>query len=132
MQMILKVRASAINDSDRTSDATLLASLHGVTSDESFSEYIIDSGSDLLIALPIEGGTLILQYDETQKQLWSIVNYLVPRQLNTEEEAALIEYTIGQLTDGIGENLTNEYLRKRDIFIYPADHAPREVSISYQ
>ena len=132
MKLIIRVSASAITDpSGIGADPSVFPSLHGVASDESFSEYIIDDGSAVLMAAPIEDGTLVVEHDPVENRLWSVVTYSVARRLSPEEEAALVDYTLEQLTDGIGENLAYEYVSRTKIFLVLAEYK-REVGVSYE
>jgi hypothetical protein len=129
MNLIIKVSASAIDKNTGKSDEHVFAALHGVASDEVFSEYI-DSDIDQLKGVDIKGGILVMDYDPSLKRLWSKVTYLVPHKLNLMEEAALTEYTVEQLLDGIGDNLAQEYVSRTRIFIIPAN-SDREISVEY-
>jgi hypothetical protein len=129
MKLVIKVSATALYNNGEVAPEAF-AGLHGVASDECFSEYIIDSAYDGLKRIAIEGGTLTIEYDAEFHRLWSIISYTVPRRLNEQEEAALVDYTIGQLLDGIGDNLAQEHDRKTGIFLIPA-HNSDELSLAY-
>ena len=69
-------------------------------------------------------------YDQDRNVLLSRVEYEVVQKLTSEQEIALIDYTIGQLTDGIGDNLAQEYVNKTGVMIRPAV-SPYEAKTTY-
>jgi hypothetical protein len=52
----------------------------------------------------VTGGTLRFAYDRKRKELRSVTEYRARRPLTAEELAQLVQETIGQWSDGIGEN----------------------------
>jgi hypothetical protein len=52
----------------------------------------------------VSGGLLRFEYDEKSQQLYGVTEYSLSRALTAAEVSLLREYTIGQWSDGIGEN----------------------------
>lgn len=97
-------------------DPALLKTLHGLEHDEIFSDYMSDGGDHTLANAGVKGGILRFEFDETAGVLFGLTKYSAPRFLNKEELSLLKEYTIGQWSDGIGENFTQE---RMDIGLAP-------------
>ena len=89
-------------------DPALLRTLHGLEHDEVFSDYMSDGGDRTLADAGVTGGTLSFEFDETTGVLFGLTTYSAPRLLNEEELSLLKEYTVGQWSDGIGDNFTQE------------------------
>lgn len=95
-----RVLSGDLDSPEEVLDEAKLEELHGLHSgDEECSEYL---DSPLLVDLEIEGGRLRFAYDEETKKLRVTTSYKVPRELNPEEQAALLKETVGQWADGIG------------------------------
>jgi hypothetical protein len=60
-------------------------------------------------AIGLKGGFIELQYDDADQKLWVITEYDSPRRLNDDEIRFLVEYTRGQWSDGMGENMEVPY-----------------------
>ena len=97
-------------------DPALLRTLHGLEHDEIFSDYMSDGGDHTLADAGVTGGTLRFEFDEAAGVLFGLTTYSVPRFLNEEELSLLKEYTVGQWSDGIGDNFTQE---RMDIGLAP-------------
>lgn len=89
-------------------DPVRLRTLHGLEHDEIFSDYMCDGGDETLADAGVTGGTLRFEFDETTGVLFGFTRYSAPRLLSEEELCLLKEYTVGQWSDGIGENFTQE------------------------
>jgi len=115
MKLLIRVEAG-ISSTPNGDEQVFAKNADGLQSDEIFAEYI-DKGYPELYAANIKGGVLTLRYEEQTEQLWSNVEYEVGDRLSPTQEAALIEYTIQQLVDGIGDNLSQEYDDRTGVFI---------------
>lgn len=72
--------------------------LDGVDCQDNFSEYF---DRDASYADCVKGG--YMQFKYRNGELYTVVKYRSTRKLTEEELADLIDYTQGQLSDGIGE-----------------------------
>ncbi|MFO0944188.1 MAG: ankyrin repeat domain-containing protein [Pirellulales bacterium] len=101
MRITLKGPGVAVGaDDEPISDVDLLRKFSGVKSAESCVEYF----SEPLSEIYFEGGYLEFDFDEALQQLAIKTVYHTPRELKKKEMNALIDQTIGQWSDGIGEN----------------------------
>jgi len=87
------------DDEDYPKGEVDLKIFHGVDDQSCFSDYM---GLDLPLDV-ISGGYLEFVYDSEKNELIATTAYYVTRKLTPKEEAALIDYTQGQWSDGIGE-----------------------------
>ena len=85
-------------------DPETLRSLDGLQHDEVFSDYMHGREVAALAGVGITGGILRCSYDPEEEKLYYVTEYSVPRLLTADEIAVLMEYTIGQWSDGIGSN----------------------------
>jgi hypothetical protein len=83
-------------------DPDELRSLEGLEYDEIFSDYF--ERRSTLVDAGITGGLLRFKYNEKTQRLDGVTEYSLSRPLTAEELALLSDYTIGQWSDGIGEN----------------------------
>ncbi|MCE2597404.1 hypothetical protein K6Y31_21785 [Motilimonas cestriensis] len=94
---------------DLISDKTTLESLNGLSyQDEEFSDYLYDREETEGFAEYVSGGILSFTYDSSSGALIGSIEYQLSRHLSADEVEALEEYTIEQLTDGIGSNFSQE------------------------
>ena len=89
-------------DGRMVEDPDELRSLEALEYDEVFSDYF-ERGSTLVDA-GITGGLLRFTYDEKAQRLYGVTEYSLSRPLTAEECLLLRDYTMGQWSDGIGEN----------------------------
>jgi hypothetical protein len=83
----------------------VLASLNGLTHDEIFSDHLYGKAGENDIAnAGISGGLLRFLYSQETGQLLGTTEYSLQRKLNPSEIELLLNYTLGQWTDGIGSN----------------------------
>jgi hypothetical protein len=85
-------------------DKRILGKLDGAVSDDVCSNYLDNDLADL----DITEGAVKLAYDKTANQLWVVTEYKAPVKLNDSQLKQLIENTIGQWSDGIGEGCFEE------------------------
>lgn len=111
MQVIVQGIAYVFGDDDRiVENPTILSSYHRfVYIDERFTDYLGDPASeDALAALLSPKGFLRFEYDGESPFLSAITEYQAIRALQDSELKVLVDYTSGQWSDGIGENLVTE------------------------
>jgi hypothetical protein len=90
-------------------DKKILKSFDGLQyQDEEFSDYLGDGDGTSLIADCVSGGILSFKYDKKTETLVGFIEYQLTRALSSDEVEALKEYTIDQLSDGIGSNFSQE------------------------
>ncbi|PCJ32495.1 MAG: hypothetical protein COA90_02995 [Gammaproteobacteria bacterium] len=80
--------------------------------DNLFSTWIADHDDPLLNEVAFSGGLMSFEYLENSDSLTGIIEYTTDKDLSNEQVAALKDYTIGQLLDGIGSNFEQERLCK--------------------
>lgn len=94
---------------DLIADKLILKSLNGLSyDDEEFSDYLYDSAETESFADQVSGGVLSFEYDASSSSLIGSIQYQLSRSLSDDEIETLEEYTIEQLTDGIGSNFSQE------------------------
>ncbi len=94
---------------DLISDKATLESLNGLSyEDEEFSDHLYDGEETEGFAEHVSGGILSFSYDTSSSSLIGSIEYQLSRPLSADEVEALEEYTIEQLTDGIGSNFSQE------------------------
>jgi len=114
----IKISGPALVDSGKDSedgtialvtDSEVLKSLNGLRyDDEMFSDYLADDEAFSEIADIVSGGILLFEYDQASGSLVGSIGYDLTRDLSEEEIEMLVEYTIDQLSDGIGSNFSQE------------------------
>jgi len=72
--------------------------------DVEMSDYLIDYSDTILGGLGLTGGYIEFQFDTSENRLWVVTEYSSPRELTQDEISALVEYTQGQWSDGMGTN----------------------------
>lgn len=103
-----------------------LEKFDGVSDDAEFSEYFHEGP---LLKAGITGGYMEFVFDKEANNLFAETTYQIERRLTPEEETALIEYTQGQWSDGIGEGF--EQNEERGAYI-SAWHAKQDVELIYK
>jgi hypothetical protein len=106
----LQGRAAVFKNDQRITDAAVLRTLAGVRyDDERFTDYLGGPPEEDALAHALEpGGTLTFDYVEGEDSLTAITQYRARRDLASAELSLLVDYTMGQWSDGIGENWTCE------------------------
>jgi hypothetical protein len=102
--------AAVFRHDEQVVDTAVLRSLDGlVYDDERFTDYIGGSPAEDELAAALEpGGCLRFQYREGGDLLGVTTEYSSRRPLTDAELQLLVRYTMGQWSDGIGENWTCE------------------------
>lgn len=87
-------------DTPIVDDVEILANLDGLAHDENFSEHLYGALRDA----GISGGVLTFFFSKATGQLHGSTEFSLQRPLNTLEADMLMDYTVGQWSDGIGSN----------------------------
>ena len=78
-----------------------------VYDEEKFTDYLGGPPEETALAALLQpGGYLHFQHDGTASHLIVFTEYLSSRPLTEVEIETLVDYTLGQWSDGIGENLS--------------------------
>lgn len=106
----LQGRAAVFKDNHRITDPAILRTLASARyDDERFTDYLGGTSEEDALAQALDpGGVLSFAYKEGDDSLTAITQYRARRNLTPAELSLLIEYTMGQWSDGIGENWTCE------------------------
>jgi hypothetical protein len=97
------------NDRQVTDSVTLRSLVPLSYDDELFSEYLLDANVDkALVDAILPSGKLQFDYDGESTVLRVSVEYQTRRLLTQPEIRALVEYTMGQWSDGFGEGWASE------------------------
>lgn len=109
-RIIIRGLASVFRDDEQVIDPSILRSLDGVVYDEErFTDYLGGPpGEDELVAALEPGGSIRFSYQDGWDLLMAITEYRSHRPLTEDELRLLVQYTMGQWSDGIGENWTCE------------------------
>ena len=96
------------DDDDQVTDPVILRSLDGLVYDEErFTDYLGGPPNEDELAAALEpGGVIRFSYREGDDLLTAVTEYHSRRPLSNTELRLLVEYTMGQWSDGIGENWT--------------------------
>lgn len=101
-------------------DIARLATMDGAGSDECFSDYLLDDPQTReLPSRGVSGGYLRFRFLADKKQLWAETEYDLRERLTNAEIESLTAYTLGQWSDGIGENFFPEYAEQTGLFLSP-------------
>jgi len=112
-----RVLDTAAGDSPVT-ELARLAPLDGIGSDECFSDYLVDDPrTKELPSKGVSGGYLRFRIRSDLSQLWIETEYDLRERLSDREIEKLVEYTLGQWSDGIGENFCPEYAERTGLLL---------------
>lgn len=121
-RLVVKGLAGESNINDRSR-------LHGIECEDVFSEYFhekFEIGGTVyieeqpLIDKGVSGGYMRFVWEDNN--LYVVVSYRSKEKLNEEELEILKDYTIGQLSDGIGESFEQipvMYVDNKEIYLSP-------------
>lgn len=111
-RIVIRGYAAVRHEGAEVTDPAILRTLDGlVADDETFTEYLGPGGlrptpEELALAEVLEpGGVISFSYHDGDPLLTATTEYRSRRRLAPNELRALVEYTMGQWSDGIGENL---------------------------
>jgi hypothetical protein len=111
--IVIRGCAAVRRKEERVTDPAVLRTLDGLVydGDELFTECLAPPGftaspEERVLAETLEpGGVISFSYREGDSLLTATTEYRSRRQLTPAELRALVSYTMGQWSDGIGENL---------------------------
>ena len=106
LRIVIEGLAAVFREDDQIADASVLRSLDGLTyDDERFTDYLGGPPEEDALASALEsGGNLRFSYRDGVPLLAAITEYRSRRPLTEPELQLLVDYTLGQWSDGIGEN----------------------------
>jgi hypothetical protein len=109
-RIVIRGSAAVYSNDEQVSDPVILRSLDGVVYDEErFTDYIGGPPAEDTVAAALEpGGAIQFGYVEGESLLTATTEYRARRLLTANELQLLVDYTMGQWSDGIGENWTCE------------------------
>jgi hypothetical protein len=97
--------AAVFRDEEQVSDTAVLRSLDGLAYDEErFTDYIGGPPEEDELAAALEPGGIIRFGYQDGGLLTAVTEYRSRRLLTAAELRLLVEYTMGQWSDGVGEN----------------------------
>lgn len=105
-RIVIRGSAAVFRDDVRVSDSVILRSLDGMVYDEErFTDYLGGPAEENLVAAALEpGGIIRFGYRDADDVLSVTTEYRTRRPLTAAELRLLIDYKLGQWSDGIGEN----------------------------
>lgn len=106
IRIVIRGAAAVFRDDVQTTDHDILESLDGLVYDgERFTDYFSEFGDEGELAAALEpGGFIRFGYSKGDELLTATTEYKSRRLLTEAELRLLVEYTLGQWSDGIGEN----------------------------
>lgn len=110
-----KIRLKGLAGETNAQDLSIL---DGIDCQDEFSDYFDED----FLNDKVKWGYMHFEYNSKEKELYTIVDYSSKEELNEEEMKMLIDYTQGQLSDGIGEGFEQFSCTEEDdeeIFISP-------------
>ncbi len=109
-RIVIRGAAVVYRADEQVTDPVILRSLDGlVYNDERFTDYLGGPPDEDVLAAALEpGGSIQFGYVEGEEVLSATTEYRSRRPLSTNELRLLVDYTMGQWSDGIGENWTGE------------------------
>jgi hypothetical protein len=107
-RIVIRGAAAVFRDDEQVTDPGVLRSLDGLAYDEErFTDYIGGPAAEDELAAALEpGGIIRFGYSEGDDVLSATTEYHSRRPLTDAELRLLVDYTMGQWSDGIGENWT--------------------------
>jgi hypothetical protein len=110
LRIVVEGLAAVFREDDQITDASVLQSLDGQTyDDEQFTDFLGGAPEEEILASALEsGGHLRFSYRDGEQPLTATTEYRSKRPLSETELRLLVDYTMGQWSDRIGENWTGE------------------------
>ena len=107
-RIVIRGAAAVFRDDEQVTDPGVMRSLDGLAYDEErFTDYIGGRPEEDELAAALEpGGIISFRYQDDGELLTATTEYRTRRPLTDAELRLLVEYTMGQWSDGIGENWT--------------------------
>jgi hypothetical protein len=108
-RIVIRGTAAVFFNDEQVTDPKVLGSLNGLVYDEErFTDYIGGPAVEDELATALEpGGGLSFSYHEGDRLLCVTTEYRICRPLSEMELRLLVDYTMAQWSDGIGENWTS-------------------------
>ena len=105
-RIVIRGWAAVYRDDEQVSEPTVIRTLDGlVYDDEKFTDHIGGTDEENSLAEALEsGGSLRFGCDDGESLLTVTTEYRSRRPLTDTELTWLVAYTLGQWSDGIGEN----------------------------
>ena len=105
-RIVIRGSAAVFRDDVRVTDADILRSLDGIAYDEErFTDYLGGPPEEnVLAAALLPGGVIRFGYRKGDDVLSATTEYRTNRPLTDDELRLLVDYTMGQWSDGVGEN----------------------------
>lgn len=129
MKIVISGPALALDaDEQPITDVAQLQKLHGVEdTDTECAEHLDGELSDI----GVEGGTLRLAFSPASEELRVIAEYRSPQKLTKTQLSSLLEYTMGQWSDGVGTDCFSAHSDATGIRIavYPIPYDDDEVRV---
>lgn len=106
-RIVIRGYAAVKRHGEAVTDPAVLRTLAGLAyDDELFTEYLGGyPEEDILAGILEPGGVISFNYHEGDPLLTATTEYNSARPITPSEIQALVSYTMGQWSDGIGENL---------------------------
>lgn len=107
-RIVIRGAAAVFRDDEPVTDPIVLRSLDGLVYDEErFTDYIGGPPEEDELAAALEpSGIISFRYHDGDELLAATTEYRSRRPLTDGELRLLVDYTMGQWSDGIGENWT--------------------------
>jgi hypothetical protein len=113
MRIVIRGYAAVMLDGEKVTDPAIVCTLAGLVADQHlFTAYLAPSDvrgvspEERVLAATLEpGGVISFGYSEGDPLLTATTEYRSPRPLTPAELDALVSYTMGQWSDGIGNVL---------------------------
>lgn len=108
-RILIRGLAAVFQEEEQIVDPAILRSLRNlVYDDERFTDYLAGPEEDDIATALEPGGVIKFDYHEGRTLLVAETEYRSNRPLTNRELQLLVAYTMGQWSDGIGENWTGE------------------------
>ena len=106
MRITIRGTAAVFRDDNQVTDPSVLRSLDGLVYDEErFTDYLGGPPAEDELARVLEpGGIISFKYRDGDDVLQATTEYRSRQQLTDAELNLLVSYTMGQWSNGIGEN----------------------------
>jgi hypothetical protein len=107
-RIVIRGSAAVFHDDEQVTDPSILQSLDGLVYDEErFTDYLGGPPEEDELAAALEpGGIISFSYHDGEDLLAAVTEYQSRRPLTDAELRLVVQYTMGQWSDGIGENWT--------------------------
>lgn len=105
-----------------------LEELDGISCEDDFSEYIDRRDVGVAAQKAITSGFMDFRFEDGK--LWTYTTYVSKIELTDTELEKLLEYTIGQWSDGIGEGFEQEpcaYIENQEVYLSPWYFGQRQI-----